>query len=788
MNLRTLKKLEFDKIITMLLECCACSLGKEYAEGLEPSLDMEVVILGQRETTEGREMLRFHPDLPFGGITDVRQPLKRVGVGGILEPEDLLALAETFYGGRRLKQFILEAKETFPILQELAQTLGNFRPIEEQINRSILPGGEIADNASEDLLKVRRQIRSYHNRVKEKIDHILRGTEWQKMLQEAIVTVRGDRYVVPVKQEYRGQFPGIIHDQSASGATLFIEPMEVVEINNEVRRLTVAEKQEIAKILAGITGQIHGRLEEIQTTIEVLGRLDFIFAKARLSQKMDAWEPKLNDWGYLNIIKGRHPLLRGNVVPVSIQLGGEFSILVITGPNTGGKTVSLKTVGLFILMTQAGLHIPAEHGSEIGFYTKIFSDIGDEQSIEQSLSTFSSHMTNIVDILKQADAQTLVLMDELGAGTDPAEGAALAMAILDELYNRGSKTIATTHYSELKDFAYSREGIENASVEFDVATLRPTYRLLIGQPGSSNAFEIAYRLGLSKQVVERARSFQTKEERDIATLIKNLEETQKAAEAERLAAEAVHREANRIREEYRALQDKLEGKREAILAKAKEQAQSIVKLTRQETEQVLTELKEELAKETGQAKLNITHKARGKLRNMQNEQTTDFLEAGAAPGQVPNNIKPGQSVFLPKLNQKGIALGRASGSGEVQVQVGIMKLNVPLKDLRTVTEEPTPTTNSGSGRLMSTKAQGVSRELDLRGCRVDEALALVDKYLDDAILAGLPTVQLIHGKGTGALRAAIKEELTSHPLVKSYRLGESGEGGDGVTVVEFKGG
>ncbi len=788
MNLRTLKKLEFDKIIGLLLGCCASSLGKELAEKLEPSLDIEEVALRQRETTEGREMLRLHPDIPLGGISDVRVALKRVAVGGTLEPEDLLALGETLYGGRRLRQFLLDVKEHFPILLELAQLVGSFRPIEENINRCILPGGEIADAASEALLKIRRQKRVHQSRIKDKIDHILRGPEWQKMLQEAIVTVRGDRYVVPVKQECRGQFPGIIHDQSASGATLFIEPMEVVEINNEVRRLSVAEKQEIAKILTGLTELVRGRLEEIQTTVETLARLDFIFAKARLSRKMDAWEPKLNSWGYLKIIKGRHPLLSGDVVPVSIHLGGDFSILVITGPNTGGKTVTLKTVGLFVLMTQAGLHIPAEYGSEVGFYSKVFSDIGDEQSIEQSLSTFSSHMTNIVDILRQADAQTLVLMDELGAGTDPSEGAALAMAILEELYDRGAKTVATTHYSELKTFAYSREGIENASVEFDVSTLRPTYRLLIGQPGRSNAFEIAYRLGLDKKVVERARSFQTQEEREVATLIQNLEETQKAAEAEHLAAETAHREADRLREECRTLQEKLDAQRESILAKAREQAQSIVKEARQETEAVIASLKEELARETGQAKLNLAHKARGKLRGMQAEQATDLLGAGTAPGQVPIAVKPGQMVLVPKLNQKGVALSEASGTGEVQVQVGIMKINVPLKDLRTVAEEQKAAEKTGTGRLMATKAQAVSRELDLRGFTVDEALYQVDKYLDDAILAGLPSVQLIHGKGTGALRAAIKDALAGHPLVKSYRLGEHGEGGTGVTVVEFKGG
>ncbi len=635
MNQQTIKKLEFDKIIAMLLACCSSSLGKELAGELEPSLEPSVVAQRQSETTEGREMLRLHPDIPFGGIHDVRIALKRADTGGILEPQELMELADTLYGGRRLKQFILDVKESFPLLQELAQLVGNFRPLEEKINLCIMPGGEIADAASEELYRIRRQKRVFQNRIKERLDKILRGTDFQKMLQETIITVRGDRYVVPVKQEYRGQFPGLIHDQSASGATLFIEPMEVVEINNDVRRLVLAEKQEVAKILAELTRLVGARLAEIQITVETLGQLDFIFAKARLSQQMNAWEPKFNTWGYLNIIKGRHPLLRADVVPVSIHLGGEFSTLIITGPNTGGKTVTLKTMGLFVLMTQAGLHIPAEVGSEVGFYTKIFCDIGDEQSIEQSLSTFSSHMTNLVDILHQADAQTIALVDELGAGTDPAEGAALAMAILEELHQRGTKTIATTHYSELKNLAYTRQGMENASVEFDVATLRPTYRLLIGQPGRSNAFEIAYRLGLAKKVVDRARSLQTQEERDIATLIENLEETQKAAERERLAAASGRLEVDRLKEDYQHSQEKLANKRDSILDRAREEALEIVKKARIEAEQVLAELKEELAREQGHAKLNSAHKARSKLRNLQGEHQASPLREVIAPGQAP---------------------------------------------------------------------------------------------------------------------------------------------------------
>lgn len=823
MNQRTLVKLEFNKVVDLLAGCCASSLGKELAQQLQPSLDAEEIKAWQSETTEGREMLRLHPDVPFGGIFDVRLALKRVEVGGVLAPEDLMSLVETLFGGRRLKQFILETKEEiFPTLRELAGGVGNFRPLEEQINRCILPGGEIADSASEELLKIRRQKRVLQNRVKEKIDQVLRGADWQKMLQENIVTVRGDRYVVPVKQEYRSQFPGIVHDQSSSGATLFIEPLGVVEVNNELRSLARAEEQEIAAILRGLSESVRSRLEELTTTIDNLARLDFIFAKARLSLSMKAWEPKLNSWGYLNIIKGRHPLISGDVVPVSIYLGGDFSTLIITGPNTGGKTVTLKTVGLFVLMAQAGLHIPAEHGSEIGLYHKIFTDIGDEQSIEQSLSTFSSHMKNIVDILSKADVRTLVLVDELGAGTDPSEGAALAMAILEELFNRGSKTIATTHYSELKNFAYSRAGMENASVEFDTATLRPTYRLLIGQPGRSNAFEIAARLGLDSRIVEAARGYQSEEEREFANLLENLEETQKDAQAQWQAAAEAHEESDRLRDEYRRLQERLSAQRETIITKARAEALEIVKAARQETEQIVESLKSELARETGQNKLNLAHRARGRLRSLQAESGAKLNEGPEAPGQVPQQVRPGQVVLVARLNQKGTVISRAAGSGDVLVQVGIMKISVPLQDLRTVTDGDTDgpgnaggwsgpgggrpgaagggqgeggrgdagrqPNQTGRGGLMADKARSASRELDLRGLKVDEALYQMDKYLDNAILAGLPSVYLIHGKGTGALRAAVKEALAAHPAVKSYRLGEYGEGGDGVTLVEFKGG
>ncbi len=782
-----LKRLEYDKVIEMLVDCAGSMLGKEIAAQLNPSTDLETVKQRQEETKEAKEILRFYPDLPLGGIRDIRGILRKVEIGGILEPTELLEVADTVLASRRLKTFLLEAKGTYPVLKDLAASLGMFRQLEDQVARCIMGGGEVAGHASDKLASLRTQIKTNQNRVKDRLDHVLRSSEYQKMLQENIITMRGDRYVVPVKHEYRGQFAGIIHDQSASGATLYIEPIAVVEINNELRRLLVAEKQEIVRILAQLTNLVKANLEEIKETTQLLGQLDFIFAKAFLSQRMDAVEPRLNQWGNLNIIKGRHPLLKGDVVPVSIHLGKEFDILIITGPNTGGKTVTLKTVGLFSLMAQAGLQVPAEVGTELTVFSQVFSDIGDEQSIEQSLSTFSSHMTNIISILERADASSLVLMDELGSGTDPTEGAALAMAILDEFHSRGTKVIATTHYSELKTFAYRQERMENASVEFNIETLRPTYRLLIGQPGRSNAFEISARLGLPRTIVDHAKSHLSQEAVEVADLIENLEANQRAAEREKEEAYRLRDEVARLKKEYQGLKEELENKKARILEKANEEAYRIIREARHETDGVIKDLKEAMAAEGEKGKLLAMQEAREKLKLLHGKaaQRTEN-QAKNAPGQVPREVKLGQEVFIPKLNQKGHVTSKPGENGEVQVQVGIMKINVALEDLRTVAQETKAVEKTGAGRLMMNKSANIAKEIDLRGLTVDEATLEVEKYLDDAYLAGLPQVYLIHGKGTGTLREAIKDLLSKYPHVKSSRMGGHGEGGTGVTVVELK--
>ncbi|MHB8172397.1 MAG: endonuclease MutS2 [Thermincolia bacterium] len=782
-----LKRLEYDKVIEMLVDCAGSMLGKEIAAQLNPSIDLEEVKPLQEETKEAKEILRFYPDLPLGGIRDIRGILRKVEIGGVLEPTELLEVADTVLASRRLKTFLVEAKGTYPILKDLASFLGLYRQLEDQVGRCIMGNGEVETHASDKLASIRSQVKTNQNRVKDRLDNVLRSTEYQKMLQENLITMRGDRYVVPVKHEYRGQFGGIVHDQSASGATLYIEPVAVVEINNDLRRLLVAEKQEIVRILTQLTNLVRASLEEIKETTQLLGQLDFVFAKAFLSQRMDAVEPRLNQGGKLNVIKGRHPLLKGDVVPVSIHLGDEFDILIITGPNTGGKTVTLKTVGLFSLMAQAGLQVPAEVGTELTVFSQVFSDIGDEQSIEQSLSTFSSHMTNIISILEKADANSLVLMDELGSGTDPTEGAALAMAILDEFHIRGTKVIATTHYSELKTFAYRQERMENASVEFNIETLRPTYRLLIGQPGRSNAFEISARLGLPRTIVDRAKSHLSQEAVEVADLIENLEANQRVAEREKEEAIRLRCEVARMKVEYQHIKEEFDNKKARILEKANDDAYRITQEARHEAEGVIKELKEAMATEAEKGKLQAMQEAREKLKLLHGKAAQRAeRQAKNAPGQAPRQVKVGQEVFIPKINQKGHIISLPGDNGEAQVQVGIMKINMVLEDLRIVAQETKATEKTGAGRLMMNKSASIANEIDLRGMTVDEATLEVEKYLDDAYLSGLPQAYLIHGKGTGALRAAIKDLLAKHPHVKSSRIGAYGEGGTGVTVVELK--
>lgn len=782
MDNRNLKRLEFGKVKEKLAEYAGSEPGREMIANLMPMRDRDDIIDALAEVTEGRELLRLEPTARLGGWNDVREEARRCRRGGILDGEELWHVAQTLSASRQIKTFFNERRETYRRLGEIALGLGDYKELEKGITSAVLPGGEISDRASERLFNIRRKMASAQLRVKERLDAIIRSTSYQKYLQDPIVTMREGRYVVPVKQEYRSQVPGIVHDQSASGATLFIEPMPVVEANNEVRTLMAEEKQEVERIIRELSAKIGTRAEDLLYTLEVLGRIDFIMAKARYSASLDAWVPRIIAESRLNIKHGKHPLLTGKAVPTSIHLGFDFDTLVITGPNTGGKTVTLKTAGLLVAMAHSGLHVPAEDGTVIGMFDQVFVDIGDEQSIEQSLSTFSSHMTNIVDLLGKVTNKSLVLLDELGAGTDPTEGSALAQAILDKLRLSGAKTVATTHYGELKSYAYAHDRVENASVEFDPETLRPTYRLLIGRPGRSNAFEIALRLGLDKAVIDQARGFLSEEQVKIADLMTELEKARVHAEKERLAAEKLRIDAEEYKEQYLALLNKIQTSKDEVMARAVAESRDLIKKSRREVESLLEEMRSKLKEDSMRGREQALTNARQRLKQIQ--QTTEAMEPEddyRENVQAITDVKPGDEIFLPKYGQQGVVLD-VSGD-DVHVQIGIIRMTVNRKELGRAKGKKKDRIGPGTGNLVQQKAKDISTRLDMRGMRVEEALADLDKYLDDACLAGLPVVYLVHGKGTGALRAAVQQVLKQHPGVKTYRLGEQGEGGSGVTVV-----
>ncbi|GAE87477.1 recombination inhibitory protein MutS2 [Acetivibrio straminisolvens JCM 21531] len=655
---------------------------------------------------------------------------------------------------------------------------------------SILSEDEIADNASPTLANIRRQIRNAQESIKDRLNDIIRSSKYQKYIQEPIVTLRGDRYVIPVKQEYRSEIPGLIHDSSASGATIFIEPMAVVEANNNIRELKIKEQAEIEKILSELTEEVRGIADFLKSNVSILGLLDFIFAKSKFSLDYNCVCPVLNDEHKILIKKGRHPLLdRKTVVPTDFWIGEDFNTLVVTGPNTGGKTVTLKTVGLFTLMTQAGLHIPANEGTGMSIFKKVYADIGDEQSIEQSLSTFSSHMKNIVGILKDVDEDSLVLFDELGAGTDPTEGAALAMSILEYLRNKGSTTVATTHYSQLKVYAVTTKFVENACCEFNVETLKPTYKLLIGVPGKSNAFAISKRLGLFDDIIERAKEFLTKDDIKFEDMLMSIEKNLSQSENEKMRAESYRLEAEKLKKELELQKKRLDETREKFLQEAKAEARKILLEARREAEEIISEMKrleqeahnEQRQKEAEAMRLKLKRKI---------DSIEDILAAPLVPRNTlvkpPENLKPGDSVLIVNLNQKGTVITPPDKDGEAVVQAGIMKINVHISNLKLVDEQKSVLNSSGMGKIGVSKTKSISTEIDLRGYNLEEAIESVDKYLDDAFISGLKEVSVIHGKGTGILRSGIQKYLKSDPRVKSFRLGKYGEGESGVTIVELK--
>lgn len=792
MNEKTLRILEFNKIIEKLVSHTASNLGSQLAEQLMPENDIEKVKISLKETSDGVNFISRRGSPPLGGIHDIRDSVRRADLGSMLNPAELIKIADVLRAVRNLKNYSSSdnIKEEDNIVGELINCLETSKKVEDKINQCIVSEEEISDNASPLLGNIRRQIRHAQNSIKNKLNDLIRSPKYQKYIQESIVTMRGERYVIPVKQEYRAEIPGLIHDSSASGATLFIEPMAVVEANNAIRELKLKEQAEIERILRELSGDVAEISAALNSNITLLAKLDFIFAKAKLSLDLNCVCPKLNNEGKIVIKKGRHPLLDAKtVVPIDFWIGEEFDTLVITGPNTGGKTVTLKTVGLFTLMTQAGLHIPANEGTEVSVFNKVFADIGDEQSIEQSLSTFSSHMKNIVNILESVDDSSLVLFDELGAGTDPTEGAALAMAILEHLKEKGCTIVATTHYSQLKVYAVTTPYVENACCEFDVETLKPTYKLLIGVPGRSNAFAISKRLGLIDSVVERAKNFLTSEEIKFEDMLMSIEKNLSQSESEKMQAQHLKLEAEKMKSDIEVQRKRLEERKEIILKEAREEARKLLLDAKREAENILFEMR----KMQRENEIIQSQKAAEEMRLKLKNKIDTIEEALSKPiipkntlVKPPKNLKPGDSVLIVNLNQRGTVVEPPDKNGEAIVQAGIMKINVHLSNLKLVDEQKEQISRTGAGEISISKSRNISSEIDVRGLPLDDALEIVDKYLDDAVISGLSEICIIHGKGTGVLRNGIHQYLKSNKRVSSFRLGKYGEGETGVTIVQLK--
>lgn len=792
MNEKTLKVLEFDKIIEKIADKAESQLGKDMVMKIEPFTDMEKVEYLQNETKESLTLLIRKGSPPLYGISEISRELKLAEIGGALSPGSLFKVSDMLRVSRTLKGYLKEAKEEgitdYPIIQDLIDSLRVFRDIEDEINNAIINENEISDNASPTLRNIRRQIINKNASIRDKLNSIISSEKYKKYLQDSIVTMREGRYVVPIKQENKRYFQGIVHDQSSSGATIFVEPMAVVELNNELRELQIKEREEIERILRELTNLVAERAEEIRNNQKILQRLDYIFAKGKYALEINGTKPILNKEGYINIRKGRHPLLNAKeVVPIDIYLGKDFNTLVITGPNTGGKTVTLKTVGLLTLMAQSGLHIPADFNSQVGIFDKVFADIGDEQSIEQSLSTFSSHMTNIVNILKELTPNSLVLFDELGAGTDPTEGAALAMAILDYLLSQDIRTIATTHYSQLKLYALTTDRVKNASVEFDVETLSPTYRLLIGVPGKSNAFEISKRLGLQEFIIDYAKNMVSQENIEFEDVLQAIDKDRRVAEENRFETEKLKEEVERLKEELVSEKEKVKSMRDKIITQAREEARVILKKAKEESDQIINELKNissEIEKDRMRKITEVQESLRNSLEDVQNSLSENILNVKA--DKVIKNLRVGESVEVLSLNQKGTVLSLPDEEGNVLVQVGIMKVNVHVSTLKRAEEEDNKNAKTSTKKIIMSKSSHIKNEIDLRGKTLDEALLELDKYIDDAYIAGLKEAYIIHGKGTGVLREGIKSYVKSHKHVKSFRTGNYNEGGTGVTVIELK--
>ncbi|MBV4415844.1 endonuclease MutS2 [Clostridium tyrobutyricum] len=785
MNEKSLEILEFNKIKKKIEEYTNTGAAKDIIEDLKPYDNIYAVRQHLEETREALKLLVIKGEAPFDGVYDVRTGITMAKKGSVLMPIQILRIGAVLRSARRFKKYIShkDDEESFPVIEDICSGITELNKLEDKIFLSIESEEQVSDRASSTLYKIRRSLRDKNSSVRDKVNSLMRN--YSQYLQDSIYTMRGDRYVLPVKSEHKSMVPGLVHDQSASGSTLYIEPMGLVNLNNEIKELKLSEKAEIERILAGLSLEIYDDISAIEIDANILWELDFIFAKAKFANDLNCTIPSVNEDGIVDIIQAKHPLIdRKVVVPMDIYMGKKFKSLVITGPNTGGKTVTLKTIGLLHIMALSGLMIPARENSTVGFFNEVFADIGDEQSIEQNLSTFSSHMTNIVNIIDKADEKSLVLFDELGAGTDPTEGAALAVAILENLKKRGSSIVATTHYSELKVYALKTEGVENASVEFDVETLRPTYRLIIGIPGKSNAFEISKRLGLPNFIIEDARENITSETLKFEDLIQNLQDRNLKAEAYKREAENLKADALKIKDKYDSKLKKLQNTRDKIYMEAQREAKNIIKEAKDESDKIVREMHEmERLGYTSEARKNL-EMHRKKINQKLDETESKLYINKSDDGEKLENVKEGEEVFLPSLNQNVIVLTTPDNRDEVQVQAGIMKVSAKLKDLRA----PKGISKQKKKKKREAKLnfKSVASSVDLRGMDSIEASYTTDKYLDDAYMGGLKEVVIIHGKGTGVLRNSINEMLKHHSHVKTYRLGEYGEGGTGVTVVALK--
>ncbi len=776
MNTHTLNVLEYGAIRQKLAAHCTTPMGAERARQLAPLTDLDAVRLRLQQTSEARRLIDLAEEMSLRGVQDIRSAVSLARAGGVLVPEALLSIADTLEASRRLRTFLLAREDKCPSLCILARQLEPLPEVVGEIRRCLREDATVADSASPELARIRQRLRQLHSRITERLQAALNSPRIRNMLQEPVITLRGDRYCLPVKAEYRAQFGGIVHDVSASGATLFMEPQEVVDLGNQIREAQIAEQNEVERVLAELSALVGKHSDSLLLTCDVLGELDLIDARGRLSAEWDAVEPVLNTQGRIRLRKARHPLLKPPVVPIDVELGERFRILLITGPNTGGKTVTLKTVGLLTLMMQSGLHVPADTGTEMAVFDRVFADIGDEQSIEQSLSTFSGHVTNIAGMLPQCDERTLVLLDELGAGTDPAEGAALAQAILDYLLARRSRVMATTHYGELKSYAYARQGVQNASVEFDVQTLRPTYHLRIGTPGSSHAIVIAQRLGLPPSVIETAQARLTGRETEASSIMRRLGEEQRVVEQERAAAEREHREAESLRKQLQQRLEKLEEERQRLREQVAQEMQERLQEILQQAEEAYRRLRE-------QPRENRTaQEARRQVREAAEQMKQVLRPPVTVP--APTGIREGDTVHVTTLNVMGTVLQLTEQ--EAVIQAGAIRVTVPREALRRVEEKSTARAPAVSVPVNLSRTAHISPEIMLRMQRVEEALANLERYLDEAYAAGLEQVRVIHGKGTGVLRRAVREYLRTHPLVASYRGAEPAEGGDGVTVVTLR--